>query len=140
MKVNELMTKNLITAKSNNTILDVAKMMKDHNIGCVPIVENGEKVLGVITDRDIVLNIAKYNFDPASTNVKEFASDVVYRVKPNADVEYALDLMKKQKIRRLAVLDGERLVGVISLGDIAVHSNMNMEVSDTLTEISKPVS
>ena len=138
MNVNELMTKNVITAKSNDTILDVAKMMKDHNIGCIPIVENGQKVLGVITDRDIVLNMAKYNFDPASTNVKEFASDVVYRIKPDADIEYALDLMKKQKIRRLTVLDGERLVGIISLGDIAVHSNMNVEVGDTLFEISQP--
>ncbi|MBQ9313386.1 MAG: CBS domain-containing protein [Clostridia bacterium] len=138
MKVSEIMTKNMVVVNSDDTILDAAKLMKQHNIGCIPVIENGDKVLGVITDRDIVLNMAKYNSDPANTCAKEIASDVVYKVKPDVDVKYALDLMQKQKIRRLVVIENESLVGIVSLGDIAVHTNRNIEVGDTLIEISKP--
>lgn len=138
MKVNEIMTKKLVVANTTNTILDVAKLMRHHNIGWVPIVESGNKVLGVVTDRDIVMNMAQYNSDPSTTNAKEIASDVVYKVKPDVDVQYALDLMQKQRIRRLAVMDNECLVGIISIGDIAVHASQNAEVGWTLTEISKP--
>jgi len=138
MKVSEIMTKNMIVVGTDNTILDVAKLMRHHNIGCVPVVENGDKVIGVITDRDIVMNMAQFNSDPANTCAKEIASDVVYKVKPDVDVNYALDLMQKQRIRRLPVMEGENLVGIVSLGDIAVHTNRNMEVADALIEISRP--
>ena len=138
MKVSQIMTKDLIVANTDDTILEVAKLMQNHNIGCIPIVTEGDKVLGVITDRDIVMNMAKYNFDPANTCAKEFASDVVYRVKPDADIDHALDLMRKQRVRRLPVLENEHLVGIISLGDIAVHSDYNQGTGETLTEISQP--
>lgn len=138
MKVSQIMTKELIVANTDDTILEVAKLMQHHNIGCVPILDKGDKVLGVITDRDIVMNMAKYNFDPANTCAKEFASEVLYRVKPDADVAHALDLMRKQRIRRLPVLENEHLVGMLSLGDIAVHTDALESTGETLTEISKP--
>ena len=97
MKVRDIMTKDLVIADKDDTILDVAKLMKHHNIGCVPVLDDGEKVLGVITDRDIVMNMARFNLDPANTFASEIASDVVYKVKPEADVTDALALMKKQK-------------------------------------------
>ena len=138
MKVSDIMTKELVVANPNDTILETAKMMREHNIGCVPVVEKGYKVIGVITDRDIVMNMAKYNSDPANTCAKEIASDVVYQIKPDVDVKYALDLMQKQRIRRLTVIENEHLVGMLSIGDIAVRTKFNMEVGDTLIEISKP--
>ena len=138
MKVNEIMTKKLVVANTSNTILDVAKLMRHHNIGCVPIVENGGKVLGVLTDRDIVMNMAQFNSNPSTTSAKEIASDVVYKVKPDADVKYALDLMQKQRIRRLPVMNDECIVGMISIGDIAVHTTQNSAIGETLTEISRP--
>ena len=138
MKVSDIMTKELIVVNPDDTILETAKLMKHHNIGCIPVVEKGNKVLGVITDRDIVMNMAKFNSDPANTCAKEIASDVVYRIKPDADIKYALDMMQKQRIRRLAVIENEQLVGMLSIGDIAVRTSFNMEVGDTLIEISKP--
>lgn len=138
MKISEIMTKEVVTADSNESVLGVAKLMREHNIGCVPVTENGKKIIGVITDRDIVLNMAKYNFDPTNTSAKEITSNIVYRVKPEADVWDALELMKKQKIRRLPVMTDETIVGFVSLGDIAVYTNENMEVGDALIEISKP--
>lgn len=138
MKVSDIMTKELVVVNPNDTILETAKLMRHHNIGCVPVVEKGNKVLGVITDRDIVMNMAKFNSDPANTCVKEIASDVVYQIKPDVDIKYALDMMQKQRIRRLTVIENDHLVGMLSIGDIAVRTKSNMEVGDTLIEISKP--
>lgn len=138
MQVKDIMTQDIIAADKDDTILDVAKMMRHHNIGCVPVIDNGQKVLGVVTDRDIVMNMAKYNFDPANTAAKEIISDVVYKVKPNADVNQALALMKKQRVRRLAVMENENIIGMLSLGDVAVYASHNVEVGEALIEISKP--
>lgn len=138
MKVRDIMTKDMVIADKDDTILDVAKLMRHHNIGCIPVVENGEKVLGVITDRDIVMNIARFNFDPSNTFAKEIVSNVVYKVKPDAEVFQALELMKKQRVRRLPVMENENLIGMLSLGDVAVHASQSVEVGETLIEISKP--
>ena len=138
MKVRDIMTKDLVIADKDDTILDVAKLMKHHNSGCVPVLDDGEKVLGVITDRDIVMNMARFNLDPANTFASEIASDVVYKVKPEADVTDALALMKKQRIRRLPVMEEDALVGMLSIGDVAVYASKNVEVGETLLEISRP--
>lgn len=138
MQVKELMTKDMVFANTNDTVFDVAKLMKHHNIGCVPVVADGEKVLGVVTDRDIVLNIAKYNLDVTTTLASTIMSDRVYSVKPDAAVEHALDLMKKQRVRRLPVIENDCLLGMISIGDIAVSNDFKQEISEAITEISRP--
>lgn len=138
MQVRDIMTKDIVIADKDDTILDVAKLMRHHNIGCIPVTENGQKVLGVITDRDIVMNMARFNTDPASTSAKEIASNVVYKVKPEADVTHALELMKKQRIRRLPVMEEDYIVGMLSLGDVAVFASHNVEVGEALIEISRP--
>lgn len=137
MKVKEIMSKDMVIADKDDTILDVAKLMRYHNIGCVPIVENGEKVLGVVTDRDIVMNMARFNSDPSNTFAKEIASELVYKVKPDAEIEQALELMKRQRVRRLPVMENECLVGMLSLGDAAVHVARDV-VGETLNHISQP--
>ena len=138
MLVRDLMSKDLVLADTNDTVFDVAKMMRHHNIGAVPVVAHGTQVLGMITDRDIVLNMAKEEFDPCRTFASNIMSDKVYSVKPDVEVDFALDLMRKQQIRRLAVIENEQLVGMISIGDIAASNKFNMEVSEALTEISQP--
>ena len=138
MKVKDIMTKDVIIANSNDSVLTVAKLMKHHNIGAIPVVENAEKVLGMITDRDIVLSLADYNFDLANTDATKLMSNRVYSVRPEADLSSALALMKKQQIRRLPVIEEEKLVGMLSIGDIAVHSDYSMEMSEAITEISSP--
>lgn len=138
MLVRDLMSKDLVLADTNDTVFDVAKMMRHHNIGAVPVVAHGTQVLGMITDRDIVLNMAKEEFDPCRTFASNIMSDKVYSVKPDVEVDFALDLMRKQQIRRLPVIENEQLVGMISIGDIATSNKFNMEVSEALTEISQP--
>lgn len=138
MKVKDIMTKDVVFANKEDSVLTVAKLMKHHNIGAIPIVEDAENVLGMVTDRDIVLNMADYNFDPANTYALKLMTDKVYSVKPEADVESALALMKKQQIRRLPVMENNKLVGILSIGDIAVRSNYDAEMSNAITEISLP--
>ena len=138
MKVRDIMTKDVVFADKEDSVLTVAKLMKHHNIGAVPIVENAEKVLGMVTDRDIVLNMADYNFDPANTFALKLMTDKLYTVKPEADLSSALALMKKQQIRRLPVMENNKLVGMLSIGDIAVRSDYNMEMSEAISEISIP--
>ena len=138
MKVRDIMTKDVVFANKDDSVLTVAKLMKHHNVGAIPIVENAEKVLGMVTDRDIVLNMADYNFDPANTFALKLMTDKLYTVKPEADLSSALALMKKQQIRRLPVMEDNKLVGMLSIGDIAVRSDYNMEMSEAISEISIP--
>ncbi len=138
MQVKDLMTRDMVIANTSDTVLDVAKLMRHHNIGCVPVVADGTKVLGLVTDRDIALNISKYNLDVSKALASSIMSENVYSVKPDANVEDALALMKKQKIRRLPVIDDDELMGMISIGDIATTKDFKMEISDALAEISSP--
>ena len=138
MKVRDIMTKDVVFANNDDSVLTVAKLMKHHNVGAIPIVENAEKVLGMVTDRDIVLNMADYNFDPPNTFALKLMTDKLYTVKPEADLSSALALMKKQQIRRLPVMEDNKLVGMLSIGDIAVRSDYNMEMSEAISEISMP--
>jgi len=139
MQVREIMTKDIVIADTNDTIIEVAKLMAHHNIGCIPVTENGEKVLGVITDRDIVVEMAQHSYDPYNTLATSIMSDNVYYVRPDVDVKFAFDLMKKQQVRRLPVIENGKILGMISLGDLAVSANeQKAEISEALTEISMP--
>ena len=139
MEVKDIMSKDIVIADLNDTIMEVAKLMAHHNIGCIPVTEDGSKVLGVITDRDIILSLAKYELDPSNTSASSIMSNKVFSVKPDADLKDALDLMKKQRVRRLPVIENDMLLGIISIGDVAVHANdYKEEISEALTEISSP--
>lgn len=134
MQVKDIMTKEVVIADMNDTVLDVAKLMAHHNIGCVPVTRDGQ-----ITDRDIVLAMAKYNRDPENTLATNIMTSNVYSVKPDAELGQALALMKKQQVRRLPVMENELLLGMLSLGDVAVYADKTeAEISEALTEISKP--
>lgn len=139
MQVKDIMTKDIVMADTNDTLIEVAKLMAHHNIGCIPVTENGEKVLGVITDRDIVVEMAEHSYDPYNTLATAVMSDNVYFVRPDVDVKFAFDLMKKQQVRRLPVVENGKILGMISLGDLAVSMNQQKEeISEALTEISIP--
>ena len=139
MQVKDIMTKDIVMANTNDTLIDVAKLMAHHNIGCIPVIENGEKVLGIITDRDIVIEMAEHSYDPYNTLATAVMSENVYFVRPEVDVKFAFDLMRKQQVRRLPVIDNGKILGMISLGDLAVSVKQDkLEISEALTEISQP--
>jgi CBS domain-containing protein len=138
MKIKDVMTKDIVFVNSGASVLEAAKLMSHHNIGCVPVMENSEKVVGVITDRDIVLRMVALNKSPEKMTVDDIMTAHVFSVQSDAEVDDATELMRQKQIRRLPVVDDGLLVGIVALGDFAVTGDCKTEASEALTEISKP--
>lgn len=128
MNIENIMTKNIISCKSDSTIYDIAKLMKRYNIGFIPIIDNDLK--GVITDRDIVIKCL-YNND---ININSYINDNVICIDYNKNISSALNLMSKYKIKRLIVTKEKEIVGILSLSDILNYSNNNKTI-DVLKNI-----
>jgi len=119
MNVREIMTSDIATANPDNTLAFVATIMRDENVGAVPIVD-GDGLKGIVTDRDIVVRAIAEGKDPALTKVVEVLTEEIEGVEADADVTDAADLMASRRIRRLPVVAGGQLIGIVSLGDIAI--------------------
>lgn len=137
MKIREMMTKGTVSVSSDTPVIEAAGLMRLHDIGVVPVLD-GMRVVGMLTDRDIVLQVVANGTDPKTTPVRTVMSTGSISVFDDQSVEEAVDLMKKYQIRRLPVLDRtNKLVGIVSLGDIAVdvHAGLSGKV---LKEVSEP--
>lgn len=134
--VRELMTTNCITVTSQNSVLDTSIKMKDNDIGFIPVVE-GQKLVGVITDRDIVIRCIAENKQCSSTPVKEVMSEQIAMISPETSVEEAAKLMARQQIRRLPVVENGNLIGVVAIGDMAVDNMHDEKAGKALSGISE---
>ncbi len=138
MKVRDIMTsEGLATATLDTTISEIATRMRDENIGAVPIVDDQDRLAGIVTDRDVVVRCIAAGQDPEKCTAEDILSESLHTIHPEADIEDAADLMATRQIRRLPVVEDEVIVGMISLGDIAVKSDE--DASDTLEDISEGV-
>ena len=136
MNVRDVMTSNPRTVSPNDGIQVAARIMKEEDTGVVPVVENGRAV-GIVTDRDIVLRaVAEGGVDRP---VREIATLEVFCVRPDDSTREAERIMSQRQIRRLPVVEGDRLVGIVSLGDIAVKEGKDGRTGDTLESISEGV-
>jgi CBS domain-containing protein len=136
MQIKELMTTDVSTVNPQSRIMDAAKIMRDLNVGAVPIVE-GTKPVGIITDRDITIrNVA--NAGDINTPVNQLMSKNLVFANPDMSDQEAARLMSKKQIRRLPVVDNNNLVGIVALGDLAVESETDMEAGEALSSISIP--
>jgi len=97
-----------------------------------------QTVAGIITDLDITIHVVAAGIDPATAQVGEYMSTHVVTGRPNMSIKEAIDLMAREQIRRLPILDQNRLVGIVSLGDLALEAPVDDEVEDALEEISQP--
>jgi CBS domain-containing protein len=137
MKVRDIMTKSVATISPEATIKDAAQMMQRHNVGSIPVVDtNG--LVGIVTDRDIVVRNIASGQDPSSTPIKNVMTSQVTTVTPDEDVNKITQMMSSRQIRRVPVVENQKLVGMVSLGDLATTGMTNMEASEALAEISKP--
>ncbi len=135
MKVEDIMQRDVIKVKHSYTIKEVSKKMKEHNVGRVPVVDDEGNVIGIVTDRDIVISgIAKDNGFYSNTIDTIMTRQVVY-ITPDRDVTEALELMGLHKIRSLLVIRGNTLVGMITLGDILQTFRYSEKVLETLNKI-----
>ena len=138
MKVSDVMTRNPRTVQLSDTIQAVARIMRDEDTGAVPVVEDGSHVVGMITDRDIVIR-AIADGDMECT-VDDIVTDDVVCATPDMSTSEAAELMSEHQIRRLPVVDeDENLVGIGSLGDLAVKEGRDTRMGETLENISEGV-
>lgn len=118
MKVREAMAKTVSSAKKNEPIVEVARKMKQEDAGFVPVVEDGGKLVGVVTDRDIVVRCIAEGHNPQSDTVEHCMTQQTITISPEDDIQQAARKMEKEEIRRLAVTENGRLVGVLSHGNL----------------------
>lgn len=136
MKLRDVMTKNAKYVTTQDNITNAAKIMEDLNVGCVPVCEE-QRPVGMLTDRDIVLrNVAKEK-NGNNTNVTEVMSNRVVYGTPDMDVHEAAELMSKYQIRRLPVVENDRITGIVAIGDLAVQNKLVDDAGVALNSISK---
>ena len=137
MKISEVMTPNPRTVSPDDDIKMAARIMRDEDAGSVPVVRDG-RVVGMVTDRDIVIRaIAEGDFE---CSIGKIASDDVVCAQPEMSTAAGAELMSEHQVRRLPVVDqDERLVGIVSLGDLAVKEGRDARTGDTLENISEGV-
>jgi CBS domain-containing protein len=121
MIVRQLMHKELVTVSPSATIHDVASKMKEFNVGSVLIVEEGWKLKGILTDRDITLTVAADSKDPRTTYAYDVMTADPITINSDADADSALRIMNKANIRRLPVMENGKLVGLLSSADLAAE-------------------
>jgi len=137
MKIRDVMTPNPRTVSPNDTIQAAARVMQTEDTGAVPVVNDGH-LLAVLTDRDIVVRVVAEG-GSLSTPVAEIASKSVVTVTPEMSTREASELMSEHQIRRLPVVENDRLVGIVSIGDLAVKDGKDSRWGDTLQSISEGV-
>ncbi|HET9324979.1 MAG TPA: CBS domain-containing protein [Gaiellaceae bacterium] len=137
-KIRDAMTPTARAVSPQQSLVDAAKMMRDEDVGALPVVEDG-RVVGMVTDRDIVVRAVAEGRDSAAVKAGEVASREVVAVEPEQDLDEALNLMARHRVRRLPVVEQGRLVGVLAQADVAMQAK-EKEAGEMLEEISQPSS
>ncbi|MEH1015857.1 CBS domain-containing protein [Micromonospora sp. CPCC 206060] len=127
--VGEFMTTRLVTMDANDTLTAAAQEMRDSAIGDV-IVTDGDDVIGIVTDRDITVRAVAEQMDPATTPLKRVTTSDVVTVSQYDDAVAAADLMRTYGVRRLPVIEDGRLIGLVSIGDLAVEREPQSVLAD----------
>ncbi|MDQ0177694.1 CBS domain-containing protein [Bacillus chungangensis] len=134
-KIREIMTTDVETCTLQDSVYDVAIKMKEENVGVIPIVDD-EKLVGVITDRDIVLRCIAEK-ESSSAMVADVMSGNLITISSDSTTNEAAHLMAEHQIRRLPVVENDRLVGIVALGDLAVRDLTDSQAKQALSEISE---
>jgi CBS domain-containing protein len=132
-KIRDVMTPNPQSIQPSTTVQEAAKLMRDQDVGPIPIVENGS-VTGIVTDRDIVIRAIAEGADPKTTQLGQVVSGELHAVAPEDPVERAIAVMREKAIRRVPVLEGDKLVGVLSIGDLAIERDADSALADIASE------
>ncbi|TDL30511.1 CBS domain-containing protein [Jeotgalibacillus sp. S-D1] len=134
MNVRDVMTKDVVTCDKNDTIEQVASIMKEQDIGILPVLDQG-KIIGMISDRDVVIRgVAEHQ----GKQIDQIMTHKVINVTPDTTSQEAAALMAEQQVRRLPVIENDKVIGMVSLGDLAVSTQSNDQAGDALTDISQP--
>jgi CBS domain-containing protein len=133
----ELMTRNVSTARRDSFLRDVARIMRDEDCGIVPVVDEHDRLVGLITDRDIVLRAFTGQQDPDSMKAEDVMTEEVEAVTPEESIHGIISLMGRRQVRRVPVVErDDRLVGIIAMADIATRADNDEELQEALDRIS----
>jgi CBS domain-containing protein len=133
--IREVMTTEVKACEPTTTVVDAAKVMAQEDVGPVPIVEDG-RLVGIVTDRDIVVKVVAQGGDPSTTRVGDIASRDLVTIAPEDDLEDAIGLMAAHQVRRLPVVEGDRLTGIVAQADIALIGR-DKQTGQVVEEISR---
>jgi CBS domain-containing protein len=133
--VKDLMTSDLTTVAPETSVSEAAERMAREDIGPLPVVED-DRLVGIVTDRDLVVRVLAEGRDPRSTTVREVASEDPVTVSADDDLVTTLELLAKHQVRRVPVVDGDRLVGIVAQADVAREVSSPW-VGDVVEDISR---
>src|SRR5258706_2035732 len=140
-KCSEVMTQNLVCCLPTDTASKAAQLMKTEDVGSIPVIEDEGtmKLMGIVTDRDLALQVVAVERDPRLTHVAEVMTYEIITCRASDDIQKAVDAMAQHQLRRIPIIDADhRIVGIISQADIANHVQTSEEVAEMVKEISQP--
>jgi CBS domain-containing protein len=138
MELRDIMTRNVEVISGDASLKEAATKMKTIDVGFIPVCD-GDRLKGILTDRDITIRATADGRDPTKTKVADVMSTAIAYCLEDQELDEAVSLMEARQIRRLPVLNlDKQLVGIVSLGDIAVHAGDRDMAGETLEEISQP--
>ena len=136
MQVREIMNPSVVSIDPSESAALAARLLARHNVGALPVCSSSGQLHGLITDRDIILRCVAAEEDPVEVSVGDIMTRWCVTVSPSDDVRQAAKLMSGDQIRRLPVVEDGKVVGIVSLGDLARCGKYEMEISKALTDIS----
>ena len=138
MQIKDVMSKDIVSLNSADSIERAAQMMRQFDVGAIPVCDDSGRLTGIITDRDITLNSVASGANANQQKICDFMTSDPVTGNPDMDVHDAIRLMSRHQIRRLPIVDNNHLVGIVSLGDIALDPNLQDNAEVALKNISEP--
>ena len=136
-KVRDVMSTDLDMVSPSSKVADAARNMRDSNVGSMPVVDQ-QKLVGIITDRDITIRVAADGAAPHDVMVKEVMSSDLVTIGPEQTLAEAAKIMSQNQVRRLPVVENGKLIGMLALGDVSLEPATRQEAAEALSDISKP--
>ncbi len=136
MKIQDIMTDNIIAVSQHEPVSHAARLMKRHNLGVLPVCDDQGRLRGILTDRDIVTRCIAGELAPEDTKIREIMTRGLRTCSSQDDIRTALGCMTREQIRRLPIVDDGKLVGMVSLGDLARRSGHSMEAAEAFSGIT----
>lgn len=139
-RARDIMTANPQCVTPDDTVIRAAEIMRDSDVGVVPVVEDQGtmRLTGLVTDRDIALRVVAEGRNGSDLRTRDVMSSGITTVNPDDDVERVMDLMKSEQVRRIPVVEGDRLVGIIAQADVAVDLGKDRKTGEVVEKISEP--
>ena len=137
MKVKDIMSKEIASLRSEDSIEKAAQLMKGHNVGSIPVCSSEEQIIGIVTDRDIALRAVATGGSGKGLTVGSIMTPNTITGNPEMNVHDAARIMSEHQIRRLPIVENDSLVGMVSLGDISLENTLANDAGEALSNISQ---